>query len=146
MLSRLIAVVALVVATSADRTVVHVPGLPDSPLYSHAIISNGMVYVAGTVGVNLTATSDGEPTLCSGGIKPETICAFKMIAEVLKAAGSSLENIVDCTVFLGKMDDYAALNEAYVTVFKKDPPARAAFGANGLALGAAAEFKCLATK
>ena len=37
------------------------------------------------------------------------------------------------------MDDYAGLNEAWSSFFTKDPPARAAFGANGLALGAAAE-------
>ena len=29
-------------------------------------------------------------------------------------------------------------------IFPKDPPARAAFGAKGLALNASAEFKCVA--
>ena len=46
---------------------------------------------------------------------------------------------MDCTVFLGTMDDYAGLNAAWVEAFTKDPPARAAFGASGLAMGAAAE-------
>ena len=64
---------------------------------------------------------------------------------VLAAAGTTLENIVDCTVFLGSMDDYDALNEAYTAIFPKDPPARAAFGAAGIAMNAAAEFKCVAT-
>eukprot|EP00966_Prymnesium_polylepis_P128986 2982942-Prymnesium_polylepis.1 len=64
---------------------------------------------------------------------------------VLKAANTTLASIVDCTVFLGNMSDYAAMNEAYVKLWPGDPPARAAFGASGLALGAAAEFKCTAT-
>ena len=42
-------------------------------------------------------------------------------------------------------DDYDAMNEAYTSVFAKDPPARAAFAAAGIAMGAAAEFKCIAT-
>lgn len=135
-------------ASHADRTVVHVPSWPDSPLYSHAVISGGMVYVAGTVGINMTLVSGGgaHPKLCTGGIKGETECAFSAIATVLKAAGTSMANLVDCTVFLGKMADYAALNAAWVTIFKSDPPARAAFAANELALGAAAEFKCIAAQ
>ena len=54
MASRTAAYVALLVASAAcaigpaaaDRTVVHVKGWPESNLYAHAIISNGMVYVS----------------------------------------------------------------------------------------------------
>ena len=109
-----------------------------------------MVYVAGTVGANMTRT---PPTLCPGGIAKETACALENVQTVLKAAGDqakpsvviTLENLVDCTIFVGDMArDYAALNEVWPTFFKS-PPARAAFGASGLAMNAAAEFKCLAT-
>jgi hypothetical protein len=41
--------------------------------------------------------------------------------------------------------DYDGLNVAWSAFFGSNPPARSAFGANGLAFGAAAEFKCLAT-
>ncbi|EOD35418.1 hypothetical protein EMIHUDRAFT_98444 [Emiliania huxleyi CCMP1516] len=137
----------LALAATLDKKVVHVPGFPESPLFSHAVISGGTIYVAGTVGVNMTSVRDGRPTLCAGGIKAETACAFAMIGEVLKAAGpgTTLDNILDCTVFVGDLArDYAPLNEAYTKIFPKDPPARAAFGAKGLALNAAAEFKCVA--
>eukprot|EP00326_Haptolina_ericina_P006150 CAMPEP_0181207566 /NCGR_PEP_ID=MMETSP1096-20121128/21652_1 /TAXON_ID=156174 ORGANISM="Chrysochromulina ericina, Strain CCMP281" /NCGR_SAMPLE_ID=MMETSP1096 /ASSEMBLY_ACC=CAM_ASM_000453 /LENGTH=130 /DNA_ID=CAMNT_0023298571 /DNA_START=8 /DNA_END=400 /DNA_ORIENTATION=+ len=126
----------------SEKTIIKVPGWPDSPLYSHAVVSNGMVYVAGTIGVDMTTS---PPTKCAGGIKNETTCALANVATVLNVAGSSFDKIVDCTVFLGTMDDYAGLNAAWVEAFTKDPPARAAFGASGLAMGAAAEFKCLAT-
>ena len=72
---------------SADKLVVHVPGWPESKLYAHAVISNGMVYVAGTIGANMTTT---PPTLCSGGIANETACALQNIATALKAAGDGV--------------------------------------------------------
>eukprot|EP00966_Prymnesium_polylepis_P028854 668868-Prymnesium_polylepis.2 len=73
-MSRLVALLVTLAAQSkADRIVVHVPGLPDSPLFSHAIISHNVIYLAGTVGVNLTAAANGGTyTLCAGGIQPQT--------------------------------------------------------------------------
>ena len=41
--------------------------------------------------------------------------------------------------------DYEDLNGVWAEFFGNTPPARAAFGANGLAFNAAAEFKCMAT-
>ena len=51
----------------AEKTIVHVDGWDESPLYSHAVISNGMVYVAGTVGVDMITMTlcPGAPTLAS---------------------------------------------------------------------------------
>ena len=131
---------ALCALVRGEKTVVSVDGWEESPLFSHAIVSNGMVYLAGVVGVDMETME-----LCPGGIKNETLCAFDSIGRVLGAAGTTLDNVVDCTVFLGTMDDYDGMNEAYTSVFTKDPPARAAFAAAGIAMGAAAEFKCIAT-
>ena len=41
---------------------------------------------------------------------------------VLEAAGSSLQNVVKVTVFLTSMEDYAAMNKAYESVFKDSKP------------------------
>jgi reactive intermediate/imine deaminase len=127
-------------ATAAKKTIIHVDGWPESPLYSHGVLVGDTLYVAGTVGVDMDAGA-----LCAGGIGPETKCAFDNIAAVLDAAGTTLDNVVDCTVFLGTMDDYDAMNAVYETVFASEPPARAAFAAAGLAMNASAEFKCIAT-
>mmetsp|Transcript_1713 Transcript_1713/g.6096 ORF Transcript_1713/g.6096 Transcript_1713/m.6096 type:complete len:94 (+) Transcript_1713:351-632(+) len=85
--------------------------------------------------------------LCPGGIRNETVCAFANIERVLEVAGAKLGDVVECTVFLASMEaDYQGMNEAYTAIFPVDPPARAAFGVgvNGIALNAAAEFKCTA--
>jgi 2-iminobutanoate/2-iminopropanoate deaminase len=66
------------------------------------------------------------------------------IKAVLEHAGSSMERVVKCTVFLVDMDDYGAVNEVYATFFPKDPPARSAMAGSGLAFDAKVEIECIA--
>jgi 2-iminobutanoate/2-iminopropanoate deaminase len=54
-----------------------------------------------------------------------------------------MDNVVKCTVFLADMNEWAAMNEVYRTFFK-NPPARSALGASGLALDARVEIECIA--
>ena len=50
-----------------------------------------------------------------------------------------------CTAFLSDMKNWPAFNSVYVTYFPEGKrPARSAFGANGLALGALLELECQA--
>jgi 2-iminobutanoate/2-iminopropanoate deaminase len=66
------------------------------------------------------------------------------IKAVLEHAGSSLDRVVKCTVFLGDMQNFAAMNRVYASFFPGEKPARSTLGANGLALGAALEIECIA--
>mgnify|MGYP000235774874 CR=1 FL=1 len=51
------------------------------------------------------------------------------------------------TVMLADMTDWPRFNAAYLPYFKgKRLPARSAFGANGLALGAPLEVECIAAQ
>ena len=43
---------------------------------------------------------------------------------VLKAAGSSLDSVVGCGVFVKNMDDFVAMNAVYEKIFGPHPPAR----------------------
>lgn len=81
--------------------------------------------------------------LAEGGIEGETRQTMDNIAAVLDEFGSSLDRVVKCTVFLADISDWSAANDVYVTYFK-NPPARSALGASGLALGARVEIECLA--
>lgn len=49
---------------------------------------------------------------------------IKNLGAVLEAAGSSLEKVVEVNVFLADMDDFAKMNEVYVTYFGEPKPAR----------------------
>jgi enamine deaminase RidA (YjgF/YER057c/UK114 family) len=67
------------------------------------------------------------------------------IGAVLRAQGLGWSDVVKCTVMLANMADWAAFNRVYLAYFPDGKlPARSAFGAAGLALGALVELECLA--
>lgn len=108
--------------------------------FSDAVRVNHMLYLSGQLG------TDGSFGLVSGGIKAETKQTMENIRRVLERNGSSLDQVVKCTVMLADMSEWGAMNEVYVTYFAKDRlPARSALGVNGLALGARVEIECWAT-
>ena len=107
---------------------------------SDAVRVGHMLYLSGQLG---TAGSSG---LVPGGIKAETKQTMENIRRVLERNGSSLDQVVKCTVMLADISERDAMNEVYVTYFATDRrPARSAFGVNGLVLGARVEIECLAT-
>ena len=115
-------------------------GAPARP-FSQAVRANGMLYLAGQLG------TDSTGKLAAGGIQPQTRQALENIRAVLLRAGSSMDKVVKCTVFLADMKEWAAMNEVYVTFF--DParrPARSAFGTTGLALDGRVEIECIAAE
>ena len=65
--------------------------------------------------------------------------AMENIKLVLEAAGATLYDVVKCTVFMDNIEDYTAINAVYMEYWDGPPPARSAFGADGLALGALLE-------
>lgn len=108
--------------------------------FSDAVRVGHMLYLTGQLG------TDGPSGLVSGGIKAETKQTMENIRRVLERNGSSLEQVVKCTVMLTDINDRSAMSEVYVAYFAKDRmPARSAFGVSGLALGARVEIECLAT-
>lgn len=108
--------------------------------FSDAVRVGHMLYLTGQLG------TDGAAGLVAGGIKAETKQAMENIRRVLERNGSSLDQVVKCTVMLADINDRSAMSEVYVTYFAKDRmPARSAFGVTGLALGARVEIECVAT-
>jgi reactive intermediate/imine deaminase len=98
-----------------------------------------MLYLSGQIG-NLPGTLQ----LAEGGIAGETRQTMENIKASLEKYGSSLDEVVKCTVFLADIAEWAAMNEVYRAYFPTNPPARSALGASGLALGARVEIECLA--
>lgn len=107
---------------------------------SDAVRVGHMLYLSGQLG------TDGSSGLVPGGIKAETKQTMENIRRVLERNGSSLDQVVKCTVMLADISERSAMNEVYVTYFAKDRlPARSALGVSGLVLGARVEIECLAT-
>ena len=118
----------------------HYASNPDMQLpFSDAVRVGNMLYLSGKIG-NIPGTAQ----LAEGGIAGETRQALENIKASLEKYGSSLSEVVKCTVFLADIAEWSAMNEVYVTYFPVNPPARSALGSSGLALGARVEIECLA--
>jgi 2-iminobutanoate/2-iminopropanoate deaminase len=120
------------------RRVVKMPAPPNG-LFSPAIVSGGMVFTSGQIGVD---PKTGQ--IVEGGIEEQTEQVFRNLAAVLEAAGSSTEHILKATVFLADMADYNAMNELYRRHFKGDPPARTTVQVARLPRNARIEIEAIA--
>lgn len=124
----------------AQKRVIQVPGsLPGLP-FSSAVQVGNVIYLSGQLGV-----LPGTRQLVDTGVTKQTQQTLENIKAVLTQAGSSMERVFKCTVFLANMRDYDDMNRVYATFFPKDPPARSTVAGSGLALGAKVEIECLAT-
>jgi reactive intermediate/imine deaminase len=127
-------------ATAGGADVEYYPVDPEMQLpFSDAVRVGQTLYLSGKIG-NVPGTSQ----LAEGGIQGETRQTMENIKASLEKYGSSLDEVVKCTVFLADIAEWAAMNEVYVTYFPEDPPARSALGSSGLALGARVEIECIA--
>ena len=114
---------------------------PESGMpFSSAVRVGHMLYLSGALGI-----VPGTRQLAEGGIGPETRQTLDNIKATLEENGSSLAEVVKCTVFLADIGEWAAMNEVYKTYFPTNPPARSALGTSGLALDARTEIECIAT-
>jgi 2-iminobutanoate/2-iminopropanoate deaminase len=113
-------------------------GPPKNP-FSPAVRVGDLLFLAGQIG------TDSAGKVVAGGIQAEARQALNNISDVLHKTGSSMDNVVKCTVFMADMKEWPAMNEIYATYFRRHLPARSAFGATGLALNARVEIECIAT-
>jgi 2-iminobutanoate/2-iminopropanoate deaminase len=99
------------------KEIVVTPGLPGKITavpYSPAVKAGRFVFVSGQVG-------DDQKT----DVKIQTRQTLEKIKSLLEEAGTSLDNVVKCTVFLADLNDYSSMNEVYGEYFPENPPARA---------------------
>lgn len=144
-LATILASGAMVMATSAgsaDPPAVERLGEPmlngQRLPFSDAVRLGDTLYLSGAIGVR----PDGS---LPGGMEAQARQTMDNIGAVLKTAGLGWSDVVKCTVMLDDIGQWADFNKVYVTYFPDGKyPARSAFGADGLALGALLEVECLA--
>ena len=137
-----LAIMASDASVLADRPAVeHIgkPMLGEQRLpFSSAVRVGDLLFLSGQIG----NTPDGT---LPPGIEAQARQAMDNIGAVLKGQGLGFGDLVKCTVMLDDMKDWPAFNKIYVTYFPDGQyPARSAFGADGLALGALLEVECIA--
>lgn len=108
--------------------------------YSQAVMAGGLVFVSGQIPVDPITGA-----LTGGAISAQTTLVIGNIGKILKSCGSSLENVIKVEVFLGNIDHYGDMNEAYAKAFGKDvKPARSVVETPRLPKGAGIEISCVA--
>jgi 2-iminobutanoate/2-iminopropanoate deaminase len=109
--------------------------------YSQAVIEGDFIFVSGQGCINpLTGTLE------LGDVRSETKRTFENVRAILQAAGSSLDHVMKCNVYLRDINDFAAMNEVYETLFAAPFPARTTIQAGALPGGIAVEIECIAKK
>src|SRR2546423_12728648 len=111
----------------SDRLIVD--GLGRLPQFSHAALTDDLIFVSGTLG-----SGDGLE-LVPGGIGPETTQTLRNIERILAAGGATWHDVLKVSVFLADMGEFLLMNEAYSAFFEGAPPARITVAGVGLALG-----------
>ena len=113
--------------------------LPTTLPFSEAVRHGDTVYLSGQVGI-----LPGTMTLVEGGIREEARQTLQNIKTCLEAHGLTMAHVIKCTVMLADISEWSAFNEVYMACFSAPYPARSAFAASGLALGARVELECIA--
>jgi 2-iminobutanoate/2-iminopropanoate deaminase len=121
-------------------------------LRSNAVLTKGLPFPDGVRVGDLVILSGqigikpGTLELAAGGIEPEARQTFENLRLTLGAHGLQLSDIVRVQVMLADMSEWQRFNQVYLEFFPDAAPARSAFGANGLALGARVEVEAFAVR
>lgn len=108
--------------------------------YSQAVVAGGIVYCSGQI-----ALDPERSALVGASVAEQTERVLANLRAVLEAAGSGLERVLRCTVFLVDMSDFPAMNEVYGRAFAgSGPPARSTVAVAALPRGARVEIDCIA--
>jgi reactive intermediate/imine deaminase len=120
-----------------DSAIQFIPAVQNRP-FSAAVRVGGILYLSGQIG-----------TLPSGiladGFEAQARQTMENIAATLDEAGLSMRNVFKATIMIDDMSRWEEFNRIYLEYFPATRlPARSAFGADGLAMGAHMEVECAA--
>src|SRR5271167_3269608 len=102
------------------------------PAYSTGVSLGNLLFLSGVI------------CRTPGDIKAHTEFALGEIRKQLEAAGSSMEKVLRCTVFLADMKDFAGMNEVYTGKFGDDPPTRSTIAAAWIPASSLVEIDVIA--
>jgi enamine deaminase RidA (YjgF/YER057c/UK114 family) len=106
-------------------------------MISPIVIHNGAAYIAG-VGAHDPGPAE------SWEIGAHTTKVLDQIQKLVEAAGSSMDNVVQLTVFLAKIDYYDGMNKVFKTYFPHGGPARTTVAVAALPGNSLVEINCIA--
>jgi enamine deaminase RidA (YjgF/YER057c/UK114 family) len=90
-----------------------------TPLFSGTVAYGNLLFISG-VGYHK-----------EGDIKVHTKNVLDQIKQQLESAGSSMDKVLKCNVYLNDLKDYAGMNEVFQGSFGDEPPVRTTIAAAG---------------
>ncbi len=120
-------------ASASEKKVSGVVFDQGAPLFSSAVVHNGLVYVA------------GKGAHFEGDITAHTDHVLNELKTELEKNGSSMEHVLKVNVYLADLNDYKKMNEVYKGRFGSKPPVRTTIAAYGGVPGdSLVEIDCIA--
>lgn len=95
--------------------------------YSPGMVVGNLVFVSGQAG-----RDPASGRLAGDTIEAQTEQVLKNIATILDAAGTTLQHVIRCGVFIVDMKEFPRMNEVYARVFGAHRPARTTVEVSGL--------------
>lgn len=95
-------------------------GKPEKPpLFSGAVSYGNLLFIA------------GKGAHFEGDIQAHTKHVLDEVEKELVAAGSSMQKVLKCNVYLADLADYKGMNEVFLGRFGEEPPVRTTIAAYG---------------
>ena len=107
--------------------------------YSQAIVHNDIVYISGQLPVE---PGTGEKRI--GSIEEQMEQALKNLSQILKAAGSNINQVIKTTVYISDIGLWERVNSVYSKFFGEHRPARAVVPTRDLHYGFQIEIEAIA--
>ena len=95
--------------------------------YSPGMIVGNLVFVSGQAG-----RDPATGALAGDSVEAQTEQVLKNIATILAAAGTDMQHVLRCGVFLVDMKEFPKMNEVYARAFGSHRPARTTVEVSGL--------------
>jgi 2-iminobutanoate/2-iminopropanoate deaminase len=95
--------------------------------YSPGMIVGNLVFVSGQAG-----RDPATGRLAGQDVAAQTEQVLRNIATILEAAGSGMQHVIRCGVFLVDMKEFPTMNEVYARAFGRHRPARTTVEVSGL--------------
>ncbi|MCA1622192.1 MAG: RidA family protein [Acidobacteria bacterium] len=119
---------------------IKLPNVPE-PLghYSSAVVHNGLIFVSGQLPRD-AETGEVE----TGSIEAQTEVALRNVEQILRAAESDLNHVLQMTIYVSEMELWDKVNETYARILGEHKPARVIVPVKDLHFGTKIEIQAIA--
>jgi len=106
--------------------------------YNQGIVAGGFLFTSGQLPINPVS---GQ---VASSVEEQTMQVLDNLKAIVEAAGSGMEKVVKCTVYLQNFSDFYVMNKIYATYFPTNSPARATVEVSKMAKNALVEIDAVA--